>query len=154
MTCFVVHYTVKIGQEEKLNEIKSRKVSQSDIGGGVQVDSQSSSSTASLMQSFGQKNKEILATDNKYWRAACNVTNTHALSAINRVKTEKCRKEISSISCLTGDNVLHPDFIQKYKSQKLFADLFISKWKSFQFVRPFRGRSGISSPRWEKTRLL
>ena len=40
------------------------------------------------------------------------------------------------------------------KSQKLFADLFISKWKSFQFVRPFRGRSGISSPRREKTRLL
>ena len=40
------------------------------------------------------------------------------------------------------------------KSQKLFADLFISKWKSFQFVRPFRGRSGISSPRWETTGRL
>ena len=125
MTCFVVHYTVKIGQEEKNNGIKYRKVSQSDIG-GVQIDSHSSSSsTVSLMQSFGQKNKEILATHDKYWRASCNVTNTHALSAINRVKTEKCRKEISSISCLTGDNALHPDFIQKYKSRGTFSRGFI-----------------------------
>ena len=141
MTCIVVHYTVKIGQEENNHEVKSRKVSPSDIG-GVQVDSHRSS-TASLMQSFGQKNKEILATDNKYWRAACNVTNTHALSAINRVKTEKCRKEISSISCLTGDNVLHPDFIQKYKSQKLFADLFISKWKVFSLCDRFEEDRGL-----------
>ena len=125
MTCIVVHYTVKIGQQENKNhEVKSRKVSQSDIGGVEKTDSHSSS-TASLMQSFGQKNKEILATHNKYWRASCNVTNSHALSAINRVKTEKCRKEISSISCLTGDNVLHPDFIQKYKSRATFSRGFI-----------------------------
>ena len=111
VTCIVVHYTVKIGQEEKYHEIQTKKISQSDIG-GVQVDSHSSS-TVSLMQSFGQRNKEDLATHHKYWRPPCNVTNTHALSAINRAKTEKCRREISSISCLTGDNVLHPDFIQK-----------------------------------------
>ena len=93
-------------------------MSQSDIGGDIKVDVDSNNnditSIVSLMQSFGQKNKESLATNNKYWRAACNVTNTNALSAINRAKTDKCKKEISSISCLTEDNVLHPDFIQKY----------------------------------------
>ena len=66
------------------------------------------------MQSFGQKTKDALATDDKYWRPPCNVTNRDALSAISRAKTERCRKEISSVSCMTENNALYPDFIKKY----------------------------------------
>ena len=66
------------------------------------------------MQSFGQKTKDALATDDKYWRPPCNVTNRDALSAISRAKTERCRKEISSVSCMTERNALYPDFIKKY----------------------------------------
>ena len=66
------------------------------------------------MQSFGQKTKDALATDDKYWRPPCKVTNSDALSAISRAKTERCRKEISSVSCMTEHNALYPDFIKKY----------------------------------------
>ena len=76
-----------------------------------------------LMQSFGQKTKDSLATDDKYWRPPCNVTNRDALSAISRAKTERCRKEISSVSCMTENNALYPDFIKKYV---ILRDLYMN----------------------------
>ena len=66
-----------------------------------------------LMRNYGQKTKDALATNDKYWKSPCNVTNKDALSAISRAKTEKCKREISSISCMIGENILFPDFIQK-----------------------------------------
>ena len=62
---------------------------------------------------FGQKTKEEIATDLRFWKPACNITNKDALNAISRAKTEKCRREIESVSCLTGNEVPFPDFIPK-----------------------------------------
>ena len=70
-------------------------------------------SLSGLMQFFGQKNKQWLATDNSYWSEPCNVTHHEALSALSRAKTDQCRKEITSISCLNEQNGLFPDFIPK-----------------------------------------
>ena len=78
-----------------------------------QEEEEEEESIVRLMQMFGQKTKESLATNDKYWKSPCNVTSRDALDAINRAKTDKCRKEISSISCMTRDNVLFPDFIQR-----------------------------------------
>ena len=70
-----------------------------------------------LMQFFGQRMKLPLAT--LYWSQPCNVTHHEALSALSRAKTDECRKEITSISCLNEqNNGLFPDFIPKYNKNK------------------------------------
>ena len=65
------------------------------------------------MTKFGQKTKGSLATDERFWKPSCNVTNKDALKAISRAKTEKCRREIESVSCLAGYEDSGPDFIPR-----------------------------------------
>ena len=65
------------------------------------------------MAKFGQRMKGSLATDERFWKPSCNVTNKDALKAISRARTEKCRREIESVSCLAGDEVPFPDFIPR-----------------------------------------
>mgnify|MGYP003341576985 CR=1 FL=1 len=77
------------------------------------MDQRSGQSLPELMQFFGQKNKQWLSTDSTYWSEPCNVTHHEALSALSRAKSDQCRKEITSISCLNEQNALFPDFIPK-----------------------------------------
>ena len=70
-------------------------------------------SLVNLMKQFGQKSKENLATDEKYWKHWCKVTHPDALDAIKRAKTNKCKRELSSISCLTKTNLAFPDYIPR-----------------------------------------
>ena len=77
----------------------------------------SSSSTpdslVKLMRMFGQKSKEFLATDPRYWKPPCQVTNPDAQDAIRRAKTEQCKRELSSVSCLAKTEIPFPDFIPR-----------------------------------------
>ena len=77
------------------------------------VDQTGRESLSGLMQFFGQKNKQLLATDISYWSQPCNVTHHEAWSALARAQTDQCRKEITSISCLNEQNGLFPEFIPK-----------------------------------------
>ena len=67
------------------------------------------------MRMFGQRSKEDLATDPKYWKSFCQVTNPDALDAIKRAKTDQCKRELTSVSCLARVNIPFPDFIPRYE---------------------------------------
>ena len=70
-------------------------------------------SLVKLMEMFGQRSKEDLATDPKYWKSSCQVTNPDALDAIRRAKTDQCKRELTSVSCLARVNIPFPDFIPR-----------------------------------------
>ena len=63
------------------------------------------------MMMFGQRGKERMMTDPKYWRQTCQVTNKDAMDAIKRAKTEQCRRELTSVACMDG--ALFPDLIPR-----------------------------------------
>ena len=75
--------------------------------------SSSPESLVKLMRMFGQRSKEDLATDPKYWKSSCQVTNPDALDAIRRAKTDQCKRELTSVSCLARVNIPFPDFIPR-----------------------------------------
>ena len=66
-----------------------------------------------LMRMFGQKAKDNVATDPKYWRPPCKVSNPDALSAIRRARTEQCGRELTTAACMVRDNIPFPDFIPR-----------------------------------------
>ena len=70
-------------------------------------------SLVKLMKMFGQRSKEDLATDPKHWQSFCQVTSTDALSAISRAKTDQCKRELTSVSCMAKRDVPFPDFIPR-----------------------------------------
>ena len=86
---------------------------ENNISDTIETKVDSATSLEILMSKFGQHTKDSAATNDKYWKLACNVTNNDALSAISRAKTEQCKREMSSIACMIKENSLLPDIIPK-----------------------------------------
>ena len=80
---------------------------------GHQAGHHATDSLGYLMKMFGQNAKEYVATDPKYWRSPCNVSNPDALSAIRRARTEQCGRELTTAACMVRDNIPFPDFIPR-----------------------------------------
>ena len=99
--------------QDELSETLIKPENQTD-NSSVKIFQESSTpdSLVKLMRMFGQRSKEDLATDNRFWKSSCQLTNNKdALDAIQRAKTEQCKKELTSVACMAKVNVPFPDFI-------------------------------------------
>ena len=102
-----------ITQHDELSETILESENQTNNLVTSALESSKPESLVRLMRMFGQRSKEDLATDTKYWKSSCQVTNPDALDAIRRAKTEQCKRELTSVSCLARETIPFPDFIPR-----------------------------------------
>ena len=110
---FLVLRAVDIPNNSKYEQLAEVVGDHEQANTSVVPPSSTPDSLVKLMRMFGQKSKEFLATDPRYWKPPCEVTHSDAVDAIRRAKTDQCKRELSTVSCLAKTEVPFPDFIPK-----------------------------------------